>query len=77
MENTKINGMNRELFIQLAFCRAYEIEFNSDEYHRMDNLDYSNDDNYCCLQDVVEDEEMYEKIKEYADKIRKFINNLT
>lgn len=74
--NKKIYGMDRELFIQFAFCRAYEIEFNADEYHRMDNFDYSNDDNYCCLQDVVDDEEINKKIDECADDIRKFINNL-
>lgn len=71
----KIDGMNRKLFLELAFCRAFEIEFNQDEYHLMDNLEYD-DDNYCCLQDVVKDEKLNENIDKYADKIRNFINNL-
>jgi hypothetical protein len=74
-ENIKIEGMNKRLFLELAFCRAYEIEFNADEYNRMDNLEYA-DDNYYCLQDVIADEKMMKKIEEYADKIRNFISKL-
>lgn len=74
-ESTLIKGMNKKLFLELAFCRAFEIEFNQDEYNLMDNLNYD-DDKYLCLQDVVEDEKMMGNIDEYADKIRNFINNL-
>lgn len=77
MSSLKINGMDKELFLQLAFCRAYEFEFGSDEYNTMENLNYSNDEKYLCLQDVVEDEEINKRIDDYADKIREFINNLT
>ena len=74
-ESKSIKGMNKKLFLELAFCKAFEIEFNQDLYNLMSNLNYD-DDKYTCFQDVVEDEEINETLKNYAKKIRNFINNL-
>lgn len=73
--NTKIQGINRKLFLELAFCEAFKIEFNQDLYNLMENLEY-NDENYVCFQDVVRDEKLRAKLKEYAQRIRKYINSL-
>ena len=68
--------MNRELFLKLAFIKAFEIEFAVDEFWVKDNLDYSEEEKYDDLQVVTEDEEIYQRIEEYADKIRKLIKEL-
>lgn len=66
--------MNEQLFRQLAFIKAFEIEFNQDEFNLMDNLEY-NDEKFSCFQEVVEDEEINEKLDKYAAEIRTFIRN--
>lgn len=71
----KIAGMNKSLFLDLAFCMAFEKEFNQDLYNLMNNLEY-NDENYCDFQDVINDKEIEKKLSEYADKIRNIIRNL-
>lgn len=69
-------GMDEDLFLKLAFAKAYEIEFGTDEYLVMDNLDYGKDEKYFSLQDVTEDDDICKKIDEYAGKIRELIKEL-
>lgn len=66
-------GMSKELFLQLAFIKAYEVEFGTDEFDVMENLDYSEEKKYCSLQDVIDDENINNRLDEYAEKIRDII----
>lgn len=72
----KMFGMSRELFLKLAFIKAFEIEFAVDEFWVKDNLDYSEEEKYDDLQVVAEDDKIYQRIEEYADKIRDLIKAL-
>lgn len=65
--------MSKELFLQLAFIKAYEVEFGTDEFDVMENLDYSEEKKYCSLQDVIDDENINNRLDEYAEKIRDII----